>query len=195
VFDFVTSELTLKRGDFGAVSAGADVALRLLPRFDLVLSYDGSGMEKKSEFREWEDTDGRPIEQSTTFSRQGWSLNVRYDVLPDGRSLGRFAWVPARYTPWVSAGIGRTNYTFSQNGDFIDFDRGNNVFRDSYKSSQWTSTWQMAGGVDFSLSQRFALTTQARYLFGKADLQYDYSGFDPIDLSGIGLSAGLSVRF
>lgn len=195
VFDFVTSELTLKRGDFGAVSAGADFAVRVLPRFDLVLSYDGSGMEKQSEFREWEDTDGRPIEQSTTFSRQNWSLNAKYYLLPNGRSLGRFAWVPSRYVPWVSAGVGRTNYTFGQKGDFIDYDRGNNVFHDEFKSSQWTSTWQMTGGVDWSLSHRFALTTQARYLFGKAELQYDYSGFDPIDLSGLGITAGLSIRF
>lgn len=195
VFDFVTNELTLNRKDFGAVSAGADLAIRVLKRWDLVLGYDAAGMRKKSEFREWEDDSGNPIEQSTAFSRQGWTLSARYYVLPDGRSLGRFAWVPARYVPWVSAGLGRTNYSFSQDGDFIDFEQGNNVFRDSFKSSQWTSTWQLAGGVDWSLNKRFALTTQARYLFGKAELQYDYSGFDPIDLSGIGASAGLSIRF
>lgn len=195
LFDFVTSELTINRSDFGAVSGGADFAIRVRPRWDLVLSYDGSGMAKQSEFREWEDSDGRPIEQTTTFSRDVIAMNVKYYLLPDGRSLGRFAWVSTTYAPWVSAGFGRMHYQFRQKGDFIDFERGNDVFRDEYNSSQWTNTWQLTGGLDWNLSHRFALTSQARYLFAKADLQRDFSGFDPIDLSGLAITAGLSIRF
>lgn len=195
LFSFVTSELTLGRGDFGAFSIGGDVSVAISERFDIMLSADAGGMTRKSEFREWEDDSGNPIEQTTGFSRQTFALSGKFYLRPSGRTLGRFAWVPAQYAPWVSAGLGRTLYNFHQTGDFIDFEKGNSVFGDAFKSSQWATTAQLGAGVDWNLTQRFAFTTQARYLFGKADLTYDYAGFDPIDLSGIGLSAGLTVRF
>jgi len=195
IFDFVTSELTLNRRDFSSFNAGGDLAFMVTRRLDLVLSFDSDGMEKQSEFREWEDDSGNPIEQRTAFSRQTYMASAKYYLRPNGRSLGRFAWVPSRYTPWVSAGLGRTAYSFSQNGDFIDFEKGNSVFYDSFKSDKWATTAQVSAGLDWSLNHRFALTTQARYLIGKAELEYDYSGFEPIDLSGLGMTAGLTIRF
>jgi hypothetical protein len=195
VFDFVTRELTLRRGDFGSFAFGGDVAVRITDRVEVALSGDIAGMSKRSEFREWEDNSGNPIEQSTSFSRQTYAASVRYSLLRNGRTLGRFAWVPSRYVPWVSVGAGRTLYTFNQDGDFIDFNAGNKVFRDTFRSSQWATTGQVGAGLDWTLTQRFALTTQAKYFFGKAELEYDFSGFDPIDLSGLGLTTGLSIRF
>jgi opacity protein-like surface antigen len=195
LFAFVTDELTLRKRDFGSFAMGGDLSFSVSSRFDVMLSVDTDAMEKTSEFREWIDDDGNPIEQSTAFSRQSYMVSAKYYVLPHGRSLGRFAWVPARYVPWVSAGAGRIAYTFSQNGDFIDFEQNNKVFHDSFKSSKWGNSAHVSAGVDWSLTHRFALTTQARYLFGKAELETDYSGFDPIDLSGLGLTAGLTIRF
>ncbi len=195
LFSFVTNELSLRRADFGSFSAGADVALRLRPQLDLVLSADFDGMNKKSDFREWQDDSGNPIEQTTSFARQSFAANIRYYLRPTGRSLGRFAWVPARYAPWVSAGVGRTHYRFHQAGDFVDFAHGNSVFPDEFASSAWGMTPQVAAGLDWNVTQRFFLTTQAKYLWGKADLGVDFSGFSPIDLSGLGLTGGLAIRF
>lgn len=195
VFSFVTNELTLRRGDFGAFSYGADLSISVAPRVDIVVSADAGGMQKQSEFRDWQDNSGNPIQQTTSFSRDTYSVSGKYYLRAAGRSLGRLAWVPAAYAPWVSVGVGRTLYNFSQKGDFVDFNNGNSVFPDAFKSSQWATTMQVGGGVDWNLNQRFALTTQAKYLWGQADLQPDYSGFNPIDLSGLGLSAGLTFRF
>jgi hypothetical protein len=195
VFSFVTNELTLKKGDFGSFAMGGDLSFAIHSRFDVMLSVDVDAMEKKSEFREWIDNDGNPIEQSTAFARQSYMVSAKYYLLPQGRSLGRFAWVPARYVPWVSAGAGRILYNFSQNGDFVDFENNNKVFHDAFKSSKWGNSAHLTAGIDWSMTHRFALTSQARYLFGKAELEPDYSGFDPIDLSGLGLTAGLTIRF
>jgi opacity protein-like surface antigen len=195
LFSFVTNELTLRRGDFSSLTFGADVAVPLRPRLELVLSADVDGSTNKSEFREWQDNAGNPIEQSTSFSRQSLAANLRYYLRPYGRTLGRFAWVPAHHAPWVSAGIGRTHYRFAQEGDFVHFSGNNPVFTDSFTSSAWGFTPQVAAGIDWNLNQRVALTTQARYLWGKAELGVDFTGFSPIDLSGLGLTSGLTVRF
>lgn len=195
IFSFVTNELTLRKGDFASLGVGADLSFAISPRFDVMLSVDYDGMEKQSEFREWIDNDGRPIEQKTAFGRQSYLISAKYYIMPYGRTLGRLAWVPLKFAPWVSAGVGKMAYTFSQNGDFIDYERNNKVFYDSFKSSRWGTSGQLSAGLDVALNQRFVMQTQARYLMGKASLENDFSGFDPIDLSGVGVMAGLTIRF
>ncbi|MHB1311396.1 MAG: hypothetical protein ACYC3L_05190 [Gemmatimonadaceae bacterium] len=195
LFSFITNELSLRKGDFAGFTYGLDVALPLRPQFDLVLSADISDSKKTSDYREWQDNAGLPIVQTTSFARQSLAANLRYYLRPYGRSLGRLAWIPASYAPWISAGIGRTHYRFHQTGDFVDFTNGNSVFPDTYNSSEWGFTPQVAAGIDWKLSTNLAVTTQARYLWGKADLGSDFSGFSPIDLSGLGLTGGLTIRF
>src|ERR1041385_8372555 len=51
VFSFVTSNLTLDRGDFSSPDLDMDFAFRVAPRTDLVFSVGGTGTKKKSEFR------------------------------------------------------------------------------------------------------------------------------------------------
>jgi hypothetical protein len=50
-------------------------------------------------------------------------------------------------------------------------------------------------GVDYALGPRFAITTEARYLWSNAELSQDFSGFQPLDLSGLSTTVGLSIRF
>ncbi len=56
-----------------------------------------------------------------------------------GRSIGRFAWIPNRFAPYVGAGGGAMWYRFRQEGDFIDFDTLK-VFPDTFDSDGWTPT-------------------------------------------------------
>jgi hypothetical protein len=195
LFSFVTDELSLRRSDFGTFSYGADLAVSLRPRWSVVISADVGGMNKKSDYREWQDNAGLPIEQSTSFNRQAYTASLRYYLRPAGRSLSTYAWIPSRFAPWASAGVGRTYYKFAQHGDFVDFTNSNRVFADSYQSSAWGFTAQASAGLDWSLSPRLAMTTQAKYFRGKADLGLDYSGFTPIDLSGLSMTGGLAIRF
>ena len=58
-----------------------------------------------------------------------------------------------------------------------------------------TCALPISAGIDWSINQRFALTSQAKYLWGKADLGLDFKGFAPIDLSGVGITGGLAIRF
>ena len=194
LFSFATRELTLNRGDFSSLDLSVDAGFHLTPRLDLVLSAALSGMSKRSEFRDWMDNSGRPIEQTTNFKRNPVMASVRYYLQPRGRSIGRFAWVPARYVSYVGAGAGMMDWEFDQNGDFIDF-ATKNVFADHFHSSGWTPVAQVFAGIDWPLGPRWALTTEAKYLSASADLGTDFSGFHRLDLSGFSTSAGFYVRF
>jgi hypothetical protein len=194
VFDFATDQLTLSRGDFGAFSVGADLAFRIGARADLGVGVAFAGSEASSEFRRFVDQDDQPIEQSTVLRRVPVTATLKAYLTPRGRSIGRYAWVPARYAPYVAAGGGVMWSRFRQEGDFVDFET-TDVFPDRLTSTSWTPTAHGAAGIDYSLSPRFALTGEGRYTWARADLSGDFAGFDPIDLSGVSATVGLSVRF
>ncbi len=194
VFSDAEHLLTLGRNDFSGLTVGADLAFRVAPRVDIALGAAYSGSEAPSEFRDFVDQDDLPIEQSTSFRRVPLTASVKAYLTPRGRSIGRFAWVPATVAPYVGAGGGAMWYQFRQEGDFVDF-QSNEIFPDDLTSSGWTPTGHALAGVDFSLGPRFLLTGEGRYTWARASLSGDFVGFDRIDLSGFAVTAGVAVRF
>lgn len=194
IFTFVTDELTLGRSDFAGISVAADLSFRLRPRLDLVLGAAYSGSDAQSEFRDFVDNNDLPIEQSTSLARVPLTASAKFYLASRGRSIGRYAWIPNKFAPFIGAGGGAMWYRFRQEGDFIDHDTFE-VFDDTFRSEGWTPAWNGFAGVDVSLGPRFGFTGEARYTWAKATLDSDFSGFDPIDLSGYNASLGFYVRF
>ena len=195
VFRDFTNRLTLDRGDFAAPSLGADVAISLTDRVDVVLSSAYARRTQGSEYRKFVATDDTPINQRTTFLRVPVTATARYYLAPRGTRVGNFAWVPARVAPYVGAGAGSTWYRLRQEGEFLNESTLRTFFGD-VQSSGWAPTGVGAAGVDLSLSSRVLLTTEARYQFARARLDPNaFEGFGPADLSSVSLTAGLAVRF
>jgi hypothetical protein len=197
VFQDVTKNLTLCRGDFDSFALGADIAVPLARRVEVMLSAGVARSKKSSEYRDFVETvDGVdvPIRQTNTFERVPLTVNVKFDLLPPGRSVGSLAWIPNRIVPYVGGGVGAMHYRFIQDGDFVDFQNGNSIFTSSFASEGWSFVTQGLAGVQVSISPRFGVVLDGRYLFAKGDPGTDLSGFDKIDLSGFTGTLGLSVR-
>jgi hypothetical protein len=194
LFQFVTDELTVRTRDFSSVAVAFDVAFTVSPRVQGVFSLGTAQSTIPSEFRNWLDNNDRPIQQTTMFHRVPVTGSVKTYLSDPGRSVGHFAWIPARYAPYVGAGGGIMWYRFHQEGDFIDFDTLR-VFPDQFDSDGWAPTVHAFGGVDVSLSPRFAVTAEGRYQWARAPLSRDFSGFDRIDLSGFALTSGITIRY
>ena len=111
-----------------------------------------------------------------------------------GRSVGRFAWVPSKITPYVAAGGGLMYYLFRQSGDFIDF-KTNDVFTTTLDSDGWGGMAYAAGGVNYSIASNMDVVTEARYEHSQAALGTNFQGFGNINLSGLSMTAGLHLRF
>jgi hypothetical protein len=122
------------------------------------------------------------------------TASVKAYLANRGRSVGHFAWIPARYAPYAGAGGGAMWYSFQQYGDFIDFATAR-VFPDRFTSKGWTPALHAFVGADVSLKPRLALTAEGRYQWARSQLSEDFSRFDPIDLSGFALTAGFSIRY
>ena len=194
VFSFATDELTLSRRDFSSLTFAIDVDRVLTGRLSLNLSVASSRSTTPSEFRDFVDSNRKPIEQATHFVRVPLTASLKAYLADHGRAVGHFAWIPSRYAPYVGAGGGAMYYRFEQKGDFIDFSTSR-VFYDQFSSGGWTPTLQAFVGADGSLNPRVALTTEGRYQWAQSPLGRDFSRFNPIDLSGFALTAGFSFRY
>ncbi len=194
IFAFTVNELTLNRRDFSSLTFAMDVDKVLTPRFDVRFSLGVSQSTTPSEFRDFVDNNRKPIEQTTMFTRVPLTASIKAYLAEPGRSVGHFAWIPARYAPYVGGGGGAMYYRFRQEGDFIDFVTAK-VFGDVFNSEGWAPTVQAFAGTDVSLSPRFAVTAEGRYQWARSRLSTDFSQFQPIDLSGFALTAGVSIRY
>ena len=194
IYDFFTEELTLDRKDFTSAVFGMDLAAHVNPQLDVVLGIGTAASSKRSEFRDWVDQDDLPIEQTTRLIRVPITAGLKYYLVERGRSVGRYAYVPAKVLPYIGAGGGLQWYELKQEGDFIDHETLE-VFTDRLVSSGTTPTAHVMAGAEWWFSTRFGLTVDGRYSWSKSDLDRDFSDFDKINLSGVQLTTGLSVRF
>jgi len=194
IFDFVTRQLTLDKKDFDGPGFGADGGVALNDRLDVVGGFEMSRMSKGSEYRDFVDNLLLPIEQRTSLNTLSIVGSVRYALIPKGQQISRLAWIPNRVVPYVGAGAGATHYEFRQSGDFVDF-QDLSVFNDSFKAAGWTPTAHVFGGVDVQLFRGLYCTAQGRYTKAKGTLSSDFIDFDPIDLSGFRVSAGINLLF
>lgn len=194
VYDMMTRELTLKKGDFRAAVFGGDFGVPVSSHFAIVAGFEYSRSKTKSESRDYVEDNGDPIEQTTQLSRHPITATLRYYPGKTGEFVGSYAWIPTRLNPYIGGGGGALGYNLSQSGSFVDKSTMN-IFRTSLKSDGWTPTAHIAGGIDINLTPWIFVNGEARYSWARADLSRDFTGFDPIDLSGVRIHGGINFRF
>lgn len=194
LFSFTQEQLTVEKEDFNAGMLEGRFSVRVTPRVDVMFTVGGGANTTRSEFREWEGTDGLPITQDTRFSVMRVTFGGRYYLADRGRKVGRFAWVPSTLAPYLGADAGWVIHEFVQDGEFVDFETLD-IFRDRFYSDGAAPTVQLMGGVDVSLNNRVVFNAEARYGWGSDELSQDFVGFERLDLAGLQLVAGFSVRF
>jgi hypothetical protein len=197
IFDFTREQLTVGKGDFASASWGLHLGVRATERLEVAVDMTFADAEARSELRNWEEEDGRPIEQTTRLRRRPLSVSLKGYLMDRGRSISRFAWIPAPVAPYVGAGAGIMWHSFEQSGDFVDDLDPEDAFiySDIYRSSGTSPTAHVLAGLDVSVGPRFVLTAEGRYLWASDEMGRDFVDFDDIDLAGFQATAGISVRF
>lgn len=196
LFTFVQRHLTVDRKDFNAPAIGVDVEVALAPRASAVFGFDFARASKNSEYRDFVDSQRLPITQTTRLSELNLSGSVKFAVTPRGREISSRAFIPAAATPYVGAGAGLLKYEFLQFGDFIDVDSRNlDIFTDTFRSSGWTPSAHVFGGVDVRVYKRLYVSGEGRYLWSNGTPDRDFIDFDAIDLAGFKATAGVHYMF
>jgi len=190
-YDFVTDQLTLERKNFNGPGIGTDLGITLTPRVDLMVGFDYNQSTTASEYRRFVDNNRLPIEQTTLMRGANISGGVKIALTERGREVARLAWVPRTVVPFVGAGGGAMWFQVRQFGDFVDY-VDFSVFTDVFESKGWTPSAHVFGGVDVRVLRRAYATFDARYTWASGDLGPDWIDFEPIDLSGFRVSAGIN---
>lgn len=206
LFQFMTSELTLERGDFRAPSISGEIALVAHRRIDLVLGAGWSRVETRSAsfdsscegtVHECTFVDAEtelPIEQTTSLRLTPLTVSARFYPLARGRAISDLAWIPARTTPYIGGGAGLTFYRLHQSGEFVDSE-DLAIFPAELESSGQGLTGHVFAGLDHWFSPKIGLNAEGRYTLGSATPGDDFQTWDSIDLSGLQLGLGLSLRW
>ena len=192
LFKFVSNQLTVEKHDFRSPGVNLQGGFLISPRMDAVVGVDMSQANVTSEYRDFVSDDRLPISQATSFDQVNLSGSLKIALLPRGRNISRYVWVPRKIVPYVGGGGGAFYYKFEQAGDFVDF-RTFKIFKDTFTSEGWTASGHVFGGADIRIWRALFLNADARYVWAHAQLGTDFVGFDGIDLSGFRLATGLSV--
>ncbi len=195
IFDFITDQLLLEKSDFNTGSFGAEFALSLTPRLDIVGAFDMNGVNRPTEDRDEEEllSNGTrvPIQSVTELQQHNFTGT---SLIPRGRAVSRLAWIPNTIVPYVGAGGGYGKYQLQQNGDFADF-VDHHIFTDTFRSDGWAPTFHLLGGTDIRVARHLLLSLEGKYSWQKADLSQDFIDFEPIDLGGFRFGAGIHFAF
>ena len=94
LYDFITSQLTIDKKSFNTPVLGGRLGVSITPRVDVMVGLEFGKSNTASEYRDFVDNQLLPIAQTTTRSEYNVTGSVRWALLPSGRRISRFAWVP-----------------------------------------------------------------------------------------------------
>ena len=194
LFTFVSDQLTVDRSDLRAGGFGADVGAVLSPTIDFVVGFDMNRNETLSEYRHFIGSNDQPITQLNQFHQSALSTGIRF--MPGGRGhrISNYAFVPRRITPYGGAGMSIAYYSFSQQGQFVDY-TDLAVFTDRFTSDGWSAGPYVQAGADVQAWKHLFITFDARYTWMHSGLDEDFKGFEGIDLAGFRGGTGISIVF
>jgi hypothetical protein len=195
IFDFTREQLTVDRGDFASPAFMAELGVRITERLDVAAALEHASRNVGSEMRDWVTQTDQPIRQSTEFSRTRILGSLKGYLLPRGRQISQYAWIPNRWSPYLGAGAGYTWYEFTQEGNFVDF-QTEDIFAEDFRASGKGATLHGLAGVELSLTPALLMRGEYRYIWGDGGFSdSDFEGFgENIDLSGSSFLLGLGVR-
>ena len=163
-------------------------------RLDVVFGIGHTSSATQSQFREWADEDDLPITQVTEFTTPPLTAGFKVYLMPRGRAIGSYAWIPRTLNPYAGIAGGIVRYRFEQRGHFVDYET-KDIFGDNFRSVETGATAHFFAGIDIGVNHRMLFSGEARYSLAKAALDTNYfRGFSDLDLTGLQISVGISFR-
>jgi hypothetical protein len=137
-------------------------------------------------YTDFVDVDGSEIEQDLKLRVMPVTFSAR--VFPIGRE--------AAVQPYLGGGLAILAWRYSESGEFIDFDAGRQLFRETFVDEGNETAPVVFGGVRFAATENFLVGGEFRWHGGDTALDPD-QGFagDRLDLGGYTMQATFHVRF
>jgi len=173
-----------KIGDFKSVTFGGEWLVGFGDRSEFGVGIGISSKTVGSHFRDLVDENGNNIEQDLKLRIV--PITATYRFLPMGRR--------AAVQPYLGIGLGILSWSYSETGDFVDFD--GTIFHDQFKETGTSFGPVYLGGLRVPLG-KFDLGGEVRYQSASGDIDEpaDFAGGTKIDLGGFSYLATFNIRF
>jgi hypothetical protein len=169
--------------DFKSAAVGLEW---LVPLGNFVEAGAGVGFSRRtvaSVYSGYVDVDGSEIEQDLRLRLVPVAFTAR--VLPLGQRNA--------LQPYVGAGLGVINWRYSESGEFIDFARNLEIFRDQFVAEGNETGPVVLAGLRFG-GETVSAGGEIRYHSAEAELDDRFAG-SKIDLGGWTYNLTVGVRF
>jgi hypothetical protein len=168
--------------DFKSAVFGAEYLAGLGNFFEAGVGIGFQSKRVPSVYADFVNTNGNEIEQE-----------LRLRVIPGTATIRYVPLGVDAITPYIGAGVGIFNWTYSESGEFLATD--SSIFRDTFTASGSQVGLVVLGGVRVPLGT-WGIGGEVRYQKAKADLpaDRDFAG-TKIDLGGVSGLFTVNVRF
>ena len=194
LWDDIRDQLTVQTADLRGTYVAGEFGIRASERVDVVFGIGYTSSATRSKYREWTYEDDLPINQTTEFTTMPLTAGLKVYLMPRGRAIGSYAWIPRSLNAYAGVAGGIVRYRLEQYGEFVDYETLD-IFNDSLRSKETGATAHFFAGIDIGVNRRMMFTGEARYGLAKAPLDdYIFRGFADLDLTGLQISGGISFR-
>lgn len=168
--------------DLENASFGLDYLLTINRHFSVQFSGTGYSGETTQSYIDFVDNFGDRIRHDTTLTIA--SGTVGFLVHPVGSD--------APVSPYLGAGGGAYFWSLEEEGDFIDFGAGNEVFFATLQDEGVAFGYYYLVGLEAPLTRSLSIFGEGRWDQVDDELSDDFEGFGDVDLSGQTFRVGLS---
>jgi outer membrane protein W len=176
--------LTFDRADMVNVVYGGEYELYIARRFSLSAEVGGYAKTVYAQYRDYEFEDGSPIFQTITLRVVPVEANLKY--YPIGHRN--------RLNPYAGIGAGVYAWTYQQSGDFINFE-DNSISAGLAETRRFAFGLNGRLGLAYRFQQRLGILLEGKYQYLQGKLSRNFEGFEPLDMSGFLIHAGVTFYF
>jgi hypothetical protein len=185
IWDFNVNNLAFNKGDMSGLYYAAEYEFFLNRTISFAFEVGNYTQTVYSQYRDYEDNSHNPIYQNIKLSIT--PIEMKFKLYPLGL---RYA-----FSPFIGIGGGLYVWRYENWGDFIDFSTMDILTDREAVTHKVGLGASVCAGFLVKFDRRLAFLVEGKYQYLKDSLSGDFSGFGNIDLSGVSVLAGFSMRF
>lgn len=176
--------LTFERSDMVNVVYGGEYEFYIDRHLSLSLEVGSYAKTVYAQYRDYEFEDGRPIFQNISLRIVPVEANLK--LYPMGNRN--------RFNPYVGIGAGVYAWTYQQSGYFINFE-DDSISEGFAETQRFAFGLNGRAGLTYRFQQRLGVILEGKYQYLQGKLSRNFEGFDPLDMSGFLIQAGVMFYF
>lgn len=170
--------------DLENASFGVDYLLTLNRKLGLLFSGTGYSGDTTQSYLDFTDNFGGRIRHDTTLDIASATAGLMLHPLG----------ADAAVSPYVGVGGGAYFWNLQEEGDFIDFDAGNEIFFAELQDEGVAFGYYLLAGLEAPITPRLSLFAEGRWDRAEDELSDDFEGFGDLDLSSRSYRFGVSFN-